>query len=199
MTKLVTVPFRGDTLFAIQDDDGVSVAIKPITDRLGLDWSAQLKRTKRDPILSKGMAIMTIPSPGGAQEATCLRLKLLPGWLFGIGANQVREEARPLVMLYQEECHEVLFRHFNAPPRGEGECMTHPPFPSAAREEPVRVRRQLVTEARHVFGERAAGRLWFALGLPIVPEMHSPPAQADFGFTYTAIPTPPRPPGSGPA
>lgn len=199
MSQLVTVPFRGDTLFAIQDDDGVSVAIKPITDRLGLDWSAQLRRTKRDPILAKGMAIMTIPSPGGAQEATCLRLKLLPGWLFGIGANQVREEARPLVMLYQEECHEVLFRHFNGAVRAEDEAVTGPALPHAAREEPVRVRRQLVTEARHVFGERAAGRLWFALGLPSVPEMHRPAAQGDFGFTYTAIPTPPRPSGAEPA
>lgn len=190
MSRFVTVPFHGDTLFAVEREDGVHVAIKPISDRLKLDWSAQLRRTKRDPLLAQGMAMMTIPSPGGPQEATCLPLRLLPGWLFGIGANQVKPEAQEAVLSYQAECHEVLFRHFFG---REGEGGTMPAEALPAREETVSVRRGLVTEARQTFGTRAAGSLWFALGLPVVPEMRGTPPDL---FTYTAVrqdgPTPSR-------
>lgn len=40
MQQLITVEFRGDTLFAVDDVDGVFVAVKPICDRLGMSWSA---------------------------------------------------------------------------------------------------------------------------------------------------------------
>jgi hypothetical protein len=197
MSKLTTVPFHEDTLFALEHEAGVSVAVTPICNRLGLDAKKQRERIQRDPVLSQGGAMMALPSPGGMQDTFVLRLDLVHGWLFTIDESRVKPEARDIVLAYKRECYAVLFRHFYGDARAEGGCMTHPPLPSAAREEPVRVRRQLVTEARHVFGERAAGRLWFALGLPTVPEMHEPPRQGDFGFTYTALPTPPRPPGPG--
>lgn len=185
MTKLVTVDFHDDTLFAVDRPEGVLVALKPISDRLGLDWTAQLRRTKRDPVLAEGMVIMAIPSLGGAQETAVLPLHLLPGWLFGIGANQVKPDARPAVLLYQRECHEALFRHFMGRPvdeRGPHYTDTLP-----GRAEPMRFRRQLVADAYKIFGIRAAGRLWFELGLPVVAEMREPPRQSEFGFTYTAV------------
>ena len=167
MSKLTTINFHDDTLFAVEDGGAVYVAVKPIADRLGLDWRAQRQRIQRTPVLAKGGCMMHLPSPGGAQEMLCLRLDLINGWLFGIDADRVSAEARPRVLAYQEECHAVLFRHFyggRSEPVGE-----MPPVP--AREEPAHIRRQLVTEARQTFGTRAAGSLWFALGLPIVPEM----------------------------
>lgn len=186
MSQLVTVPFHGDTLFAVRDGAEIRVALKPITDRLGLDWSSQHKRIGRDPILSQGMVIMTIPSPGGAQDTATLPLGLLAGWLFGIDASRVKPEARDLVLTYQRECHATLFRRFFAP-RDEAPVRIEP-----AREESVSVRHGLVKEARQIFGTRAAGSLWFALGLPIVPEMRDGGRQGAFGFTYTAVPASPE-------
>lgn len=197
MNQLVTVPFHGDTLFAVHQPDGIFIAIRPIADRLGLDWSGQLKRTKRSTILSKGMAVMTIPSPGGAQEATCLRLDLLTGWLFGIDASRVRLEIRPAVLAYQEECFSVLYKHF-FPPQGVGVMST--PSAEPGRGEPTRIRRQLVTEARCTFGHRVAGQLWIALGLPAVPEMRDAIAQGSFNFDLAPSPIPaPAPPDTDPA
>ncbi|MEH3117094.1 MAG: phage P22, antirepressor protein [Methylorubrum populi] len=192
MSQLVTVPFHGDTLFAVRDGAEVRVALKPITDRLGLDWSAQYRRTKRDAILAEGIAIMAMPSPGGSQDATCLQLDLLPGWLFGISANQVKPEARPLVLTYQRECHATLFRRFFGAPGERDGHHDHTLPASPVREESVSVRHGLVKEARQTFGTRAAGSLWFALGLPIVPEMRDGGRQGAFGFTYTAVPAAPE-------
>ncbi|MBA9070180.1 hypothetical protein FHR71_003944 [Methylobacterium sp. RAS18] len=189
MSQLITVPFHGDTLFALRDGAEIRVALKPITDRLGLDWPAQLRRTKRDTILAEGMAI---PSASGVQDSATLPLNLLPGWLFGISANQVKSDSRVLVLTYQRECHAALFqRFFGTPGERDGHHDQTPPA-GPAREETVSVRRGLVTEARHTFGTRAASSLWFALGLPIVPEMRDGGRQGSFGFTYTAVPTTPK-------
>ncbi len=45
--------------------------------------------------------------------------------------------------------------------------------------EPQTQRVRMVTEARHTFGTRAAGQLWFKLALPVVPAMLDEPAQRE--------------------
>ena len=61
MGQIITVNFRGDTLYGFERDDGVFVALKPVVEAMGMDWSAQFRRVKRDPILSEGIAIMATP------------------------------------------------------------------------------------------------------------------------------------------
>lgn len=179
MANIVTVDFRSDTLVAVERDDGVFVAVKPICDTLGVNWNKQLLRIKRDSILSEGMTIMVIPSTQGAQETTLLRLDLVNGWLFTLDENRVRDEAtRQRVLTYKRECYAVLFRHFygrtvERPSTGE---VIEPP-PEVGEPDGPKVR--LVTEARHTFGTQAAAQLWFKLGLPIVPGMYHDPRQAE--------------------
>jgi hypothetical protein len=170
MGQLITVEFRQDILFAVERDDGVFVAIKPIVQSLGLDWKAQHRRLSEDPILAEGMVTMTIPSVGGAQETTCLRLDLVNGWLFTIDESRVRdEETRQRVLTYKRECYQVLFRHFHA----KAAPRIAPDEEAATGPDGARVR--LVTECRHTFGERAARQMWARLGLPVVPAMSDPP------------------------
>lgn len=187
MGTITTVNFRNDTLFAVERDDGVFVAIKPICDSLGIDWKAQRNRIDRTAVLAKGRVITTLPSVGGPQETVCLRLDLINGWLFGIDASRVRAESQDLVAAYQEECHAVLFRHFygrSMDQRVSGAPAEHVGEPRS--DEPMNIRRQLVAEARQTHSVQAARELWFKLGLPTVPAMYADPRQSDF-FTYTAI------------
>jgi len=112
---IIQVPFHNDTLYAQQDGEVTRVAIKEISDRLGLAWQGQLERIKRNPILADGIRITLIPSlRGGIQETTTLPLDLLNGWLFGIQASRVKPELRETILTYQRECYEVLHRHFFA-------------------------------------------------------------------------------------
>ncbi|MGI3900312.1 MAG: phage antirepressor N-terminal domain-containing protein [Janthinobacterium lividum] len=183
--KIITVDFKNGTLFAVERDDGVFVAVKPISDTLGLAWNKQLERLKRDPILSEGMTMTVLPSPSGAQETTCLRLDLENGWLFGIDENRVRdEETRQRVLSYKRECYGVLFKHFYgrscAEPRSTPEAII-----DVNREEPIMNRRSFVTEARQTHGIQSARELWFKLGLPTTPSMYAHPKQGE--FFYTAI------------
>ena len=178
MGKIITVNFRGDELCAFERDDGVFVALKPIVDAMGIDWSSQHKRISRDPILSEGMVVMTIPfGRGGAQEGVCLKLELVNGFLFTIDSSRIKDdEVRQRVLTYQRECYRVLFEHFYRGERAEPNVPADIASPSGA---PVMERVRQVTEARHCFGTSASRELWFKLGLPVTPSMLQPDEQMD--------------------
>lgn len=176
MSKIITVDFRNDTLFAVERDDGVFVAVKPICDTLGLSWGSQHNRIMRDPILAEGIFTTKMPSVGGAQETTLLKIDLVNGWLFGIDENRVKPECKELVMAYKRECHAVLFEHFYGKRKGI-HSMDIPGGESGEAQENEGVKLRMVTEGRHTFGNQAAAQLWFRLGLPVVPAMLHDPRQ----------------------
>lgn len=187
MGSIITVNFRGDQLYGFENDDGVFVALKPIVESMGMDWSAQLKRVKRDPILAEGMAIMATPfGRGGDQDAVCLKMDLVNGWLFTIDSSRIKDDSvRDKVMLYQRECYGVLFKHFYKGAKAEDHIVIED-HEETATAEAAKVR--LVTEARQTFGARPAGELWFKLGLPTVPSMVDQSRQYEL-LDYRAVKT----------
>lgn len=93
----------------------VFVPLRPICDQLGLSWSAQFGRIKRDPVLSEiaqGVRVTRTPEKGGDQDMLCLPIEFLNGWLFGISATRVRPELREKIIRYQRECYRVLWEAF---------------------------------------------------------------------------------------
>ena len=164
---LITVDFHGDAIFAVERFDGVYVALKPVCEALGIDPKSQRAKVQRDPVLSEGGVMVTLPTPGGPQEVLGLRLDLLNGWLFGIDSSRVRDEVREKVILYQRECYRVLYDHFHRPPPP----LAPQPLASIGENLTVIERKQLVSEARLSFGPQAGRQLWKALGLPLTPAM----------------------------
>ena len=65
----VTIPFYGDSIVALLVDGEYMVPVKPIAERLGLDWNGQLQRMKRDFVLNKGMCVTHIPSAGACHSS----------------------------------------------------------------------------------------------------------------------------------
>lgn len=116
------VDFYGDNLLAVlvEEDEKrwVYVPIRPIVEYLGLAWSSQLQRIKRDEDLAEGLrgVLLLRAEVGQRYEVSCLRLEYLPGFLFGITTSKVREDLRPQVRRYKRECYRVLWEAFQ---RGE--------------------------------------------------------------------------------
>lgn len=187
MGEIVTVNFRGDQLYGFKQDDGVFVALKPMVEAMGLDWSAQFRRVQRDPILSEGIAMMATPfGRGGDQETLCINVEMVQGWLFTIDSSRIKvEEVRRKVQLYQRECYAVLHAHFSGHRLNahSGEL----PDPETARTFNESVR--LVTEVRQTWGGQAAREIYVHERLPITPSMLRAPAQEDLFTTYRAIRT----------
>lgn len=81
-----TIPFLGTNLIAARDDDDnqIWVGIRPICDGIGLNQSqihSQAKKVKEDFVLSKGYSKVSLPTNGGYQMMSCLKLEFVPLWL----------------------------------------------------------------------------------------------------------------------
>ncbi|RUT26839.1 hypothetical protein C0V97_03940 [Asaia sp. W19] len=124
---LTTIDFHGAKLVAIAGDrpENTLVAMKPIVESMGLDWSFQRKKLNAHPVLSKGVAVTAIPSDGGEQDGTCLSLDLLNFWLATIHPDRLKDEVRTTVIRYQSECARVLFNHFFGKVIAAGDHLTH--------------------------------------------------------------------------
>src|SRR5258708_23128670 len=166
---LKIIEFHSDTIFAVERAEGIYVAVKPISDSMGLNWKSQHRRLSNDKILSEGMVMVTIPSVGGAQETTCLRLEFLNGWLFRIDASRVKDpKIREKVLVYQREGHRVLFEYFFG--KASDKVLPNPP---AVRPFAIWTMNEVNTYLRVLGrGERqvgvlAASLLWEHLGFPM--------------------------------
>lgn len=113
MSGMQMINFHGKGIAVLEKDGTQYVAMKPIVEAMGLDWSGQLKLIKGDAVLSKGMVVTSIPSEGGEQDAVCLPLNKLNGWLFKIPASRYSGERKAAIIRYQEECYDVLFDYFH--------------------------------------------------------------------------------------
>jgi hypothetical protein len=124
-----TVEFYEDQVTAIRMANGhVFVPLRPIIDRLGIDWASQTRRINRDPILSEETQICVVVTttqgkPDQRRDMLCLPLDFLSGFLFGINANRVKSDLRERVIRYQRECYKVLAEAFT-----EGRLTADPSF-----------------------------------------------------------------------
>jgi hypothetical protein len=118
-SELRTIDFYGDAITAalvpIGRDSMIYVPIRSICVYLGLSWSGQFERIKRDEVLAEAIRFVRIlpTNPqGGDPEALCIPLDYLPGWLFGVSASRVRAALKEKILLYRRECFRVLWEAF---------------------------------------------------------------------------------------
>lgn len=109
-----TVDFYGDDIPVAQAEDGtLFVALRPITDFLGLQFSAQRRRVLRDDVLAERLRpVLMMAADGRQREQLCLPLDLLPGWLFGVTPGQARPEIMAKLKRYRADCFRVLWQAF---------------------------------------------------------------------------------------
>jgi len=111
------VAFYGDQVDVIERDGELYVAMKPICERLGVDWEAQRQLIQRDPVLSAtACMVQTVAKDGKNREMTCLPLSKLNGWLFKLDVSRYDGDQRELLIRYQSECYDALYQHFMVRP-----------------------------------------------------------------------------------
>jgi len=120
------VDFYGDAIPVAQTPDGgLYVALRPITDFLGLDFSAQRRRVLRDEVIApRARPVLITAADGRQREQLCIPLDLLPGWLFGVTTARVRPELVEKINRYRADCFRVLWETFKGD--GGAEDERHP-------------------------------------------------------------------------
>ena len=111
------IEFQDGTITAvmIQDENGrenVYIPLRPLVEGMGLSWPAQYRRIKKNPVLSE-VCISVAVTATQVRQTLAIPISHLNGFLFGVNANRVKPELRPLIVEYQQKCYEVLFSAFN--------------------------------------------------------------------------------------
>jgi hypothetical protein len=110
--EIIKIPFYGNEIVVVERNAKHLVAMKPIVEALGLEWSGQLKLIKNDLVLHKGMVVTPIPSEGGVQNAVCLPLEYLNSWLFKVPASRYKGKKQEAIIRYQKKCYLALHDYF---------------------------------------------------------------------------------------
>lgn len=125
--ELVTVPFDGNALQAVEQDGTIWVSVRRVCEAIGVahqpqmlklaerSWACVTQRVTRD-------------TSGRTQQMTMVDLDTLGMWLATIDERRVSEAARPKVVRYQAECKKAIAAHFGLAKQPErpvgGQMMT---------------------------------------------------------------------------
>lgn len=124
------VDFYDEHILCIQDENNnVFVAVLGLCNNIGIDFSTQRKKIKDDPRFTYGVIPMR-DARGRKQKLFCIKLEDVPGWLFSISPNKIRnktpeeiERIQNTLIRYQRECMQVLHDYWSKGkainPRGE--------------------------------------------------------------------------------
>lgn len=115
--KNAIVEFYGQQLITAKSDEGIEyVAMKPLCENLGLDWSAQRQRIIRDEVLKSSMVIITtVGKDNKSREMLMVPTEYLNGWLFGVDVSRLKDEAiKEKIIVYKKECYRVLHTHWSS-------------------------------------------------------------------------------------
>lgn len=105
-----SIIINGTEIFVISNGNEKRVAIRPICEALGVDYSRQLKKIKEDEILSSVMGLTpTTGADGKEYKMQTLDLVFVFGWLFTINPENVKPELKQIILNYKKECYLALF------------------------------------------------------------------------------------------
>ncbi|HAV3453040.1 TPA: hypothetical protein JIE09_003708 [Acinetobacter baumannii] len=107
----MTVPFHNAELYLVEHDGQPYTPMKPIVEGMGMDWASQFVKLKQR-FASTIVEITIVANDGKERLMTCLPVRKLFGWLMTISPNKVKPEIRDTVIMYQQECDDVLWDYW---------------------------------------------------------------------------------------
>ncbi len=108
----ITVPFHNAELYIVDYDGQPYTPMKPIVEGMGLDWAAQFVKLKERFKTCIVEIAMQVTGDIQSRSYICLPVRKLFGWLMTISPNKVRPELRERVIMYQNECDDVLWDYW---------------------------------------------------------------------------------------
>lgn len=125
MNNLITIPFHHQTITAIESDGKHYIAMRPIVENLGLDWKSQHVKIN-DKFGRRVVIITTRDTLNRKQQLVCLPVSKIAAFLYSINASKVKPHLRQTILDYQEQCDEVLYKHFMGEEQFASQHYRHP-------------------------------------------------------------------------
>ncbi|XDZ50203.1 phage antirepressor N-terminal domain-containing protein [Neisseriaceae bacterium CLB008] len=109
---LFKVPFLGNQIMVVAHNGEPYVAMRSIAEGMDLAWQPQHEKIKSKFHTCVTEIVMQVSGDAQRRAYTCMPLRKLPAWLYSIQPNKVKAEKRDMIIRYQEECDEVLWRYW---------------------------------------------------------------------------------------
>ncbi len=111
--QLTPIRFHADTVYLTEREGEPYVPVRPLVDNLAVAWKPQYVKLTKQPNRWRTVTIMvTVAADAKNREMVCLPLRKVPAFLCSIDPRKVRKEARRKLELYQDECDDVLWKHW---------------------------------------------------------------------------------------
>ncbi|MCX0334427.1 phage antirepressor N-terminal domain-containing protein [Acinetobacter radioresistens] len=108
----IAVPFHNAELYLVEHNGQPYVPMRPVVEGMGLTWASQTVKFNSNKA-RWGVSIIETPTLSGIQEMLCIPLRKLFGWFTSISPNKVKPELRDTVIMYQNECDDVLWDYWS--------------------------------------------------------------------------------------
>lgn len=139
-----------DILMALElDPNEAYVAVARLCETLGISLVDEEKRIQAHAVLAAGSRRMVVDVDEREEEATCLRVELIPLWLASVDATQVDSELRERLELYQRESASVLWQSFRPQGFGTADEMLPTRYEQTPAEQAYVSALAMATLARH--------------------------------------------------
>lgn len=105
--QIAAIPFHGQSVQSVEIDGKPYVVFRPLVESIGLDADSQMKRLRRHSWATT-VKMTGVGADGKNRDMTVIDVRTLTMWLATIDENRVNEEARPLVIAYQNEVADAI-------------------------------------------------------------------------------------------
>ncbi len=126
-SNVTTVEFNGHSLETFEQGGIEWVSVRSIATGIGLDSKAQQQKLLNQKDKFDCGVITSKGKDGRVCKMVCIPVKKIPGWLFTVNPNKIKEKARAPLELYQEKCFDILYDYWHEKNRqGERELSGTP-------------------------------------------------------------------------
>lgn len=108
MTDIVRIPFNGDDVLATDKDGKPQIFLKPMIERLGVDFPTQLRKLKTKSWACVGTSTIQLPGDTQAREHAIVDVRTFLMLLATIDERRVAADVRPMLRKYQAEVADVI-------------------------------------------------------------------------------------------
>lgn len=110
--KELTLNVCGTELTTFMSDrDGMqAIALKPLCETLGIRFTQQLEKLKKNPQFQLYYLSSTAAQDGKNREMVCIPVRQVGMWICNINANRVKPEVKEKVLQFQEYLQEVIYQ-----------------------------------------------------------------------------------------
>ena len=113
MMQTGIIQFHGNELLSVREPNGkIYIAMKPIVEGMGLEWSRQSKKIKEDGRFNCVHKYM-VGIDGKNREMLSMEFGSLPAFLYSINPNKVREDLKEKILAFQQETFNVINNYWN--------------------------------------------------------------------------------------